>query len=219
MGNVEVVVFSRDYERYNTLLQEEAKLFIRGRVSAEEDKDAKLLCEQIVTFEEAAQAQANGEQIFRNRSWGEQRSGGRGTWNGSRNGGSVGSGFQSNRGTMWTNTVPSGQGTSWKNTVPGIPVGQDVRETASGGSNGNHGNKKLPEGIWIQFADQNSYNTREQELLELLADSDGSDDVVIYVKNPKSMKVLPPNRRVNADEALAEKLSTAFGGENVKIMK
>ena len=219
VGNVEVVVFSRDYERYNTLLQEEAKLFIRGRVSAEEDKDAKLLCEQIVTFEEAAQAQANGEQIFRNRSWGEQRSGGRGTWNGSRNGGSVGSSFQSNRGTMWTNTVPSGQGTSWKNTVPGIPAGQDVRETGSGGSNGNHGNNKLPEGIWVQFTDQDSYIAREQELFELLADSDGSDDVVIYVKNPKSMKVLPPNRRVNADEALAEKLRTAFGGENVKIMK
>ena len=207
VGNVEVVVFSRDYECYSTLLQEEAKLFIRGRVSVEEDKDAKLLCEQIVTFEEAAQAEEGGEQLFRNRAWGGLRSGSRGTWNGSRDGGNVVASFRGS------------QATTWRNTVPDMSAGQDIQVAGKSGGNRDKGNKKLPEGIWVQFADQGSYIAREQELLELLADSDGSDDVVIYVKNPKSMKVLPPNRRVNADEALAEKLKAAFGEENVKIMK
>ena len=41
IGNVEVVVFPQVYERYNTLLTEDAKVFIRGRVSLEEDKDGK----------------------------------------------------------------------------------------------------------------------------------------------------------------------------------
>ena len=42
IGNVEVVVFPQMYERYSTLLVEDAKVFIRGRVSLEEDKDGKL---------------------------------------------------------------------------------------------------------------------------------------------------------------------------------
>ena len=54
VGNVEVVVFPKDYERLGSQLAEEARVFIKGRVSVEEDKDAKLICEQIVSFEEAA---------------------------------------------------------------------------------------------------------------------------------------------------------------------
>ena len=54
VGSVEVVIFPRDYEQYSALLAEDAKLFIRGRVSVEEDKDAKLICEQIVSFDQAA---------------------------------------------------------------------------------------------------------------------------------------------------------------------
>ena len=53
IGNVEVVVFPQVYERYNTLLTEDAKVFIRGRVSLEEDKDGKLICDQIISFEDA----------------------------------------------------------------------------------------------------------------------------------------------------------------------
>ena len=56
IGNVEVVVFPQVYERYNTLLVEDAKVFIRGRVSLEEDKDGKLICDQIISFEDAQAA-------------------------------------------------------------------------------------------------------------------------------------------------------------------
>ena len=75
----------------------------------------------------------------------------------------------------------------------------------------------MPCGIWIQFPTPESYQASEKELLDVIADSDGSDDVVIFVKNPKSYKVLPPNRRVKADLELAEKLGEFFGKENVKI--
>ena len=51
VGSVEVIVFPRDYERYGNAVMEDSKVFIRGRVSVEEDKDAKLVCEQITTFE------------------------------------------------------------------------------------------------------------------------------------------------------------------------
>lgn len=51
-GIVEIVVFPRDYEKYKALLVEENKVLIRGKVNAEEDKDAKLILSDLVPFEE-----------------------------------------------------------------------------------------------------------------------------------------------------------------------
>ena len=52
-GSVEVIVFPRDYEKYAAKLQEDAKVFITGRTSVEEDKDGKIILESMMTFEEA----------------------------------------------------------------------------------------------------------------------------------------------------------------------
>ena len=52
VGNVEVIVFPKDYEKYSSKIQEDSKVFIKGRVSVEEDKDAKLICQNIMTFDE-----------------------------------------------------------------------------------------------------------------------------------------------------------------------
>ncbi len=155
VGNVNVIVFARNYERFGSVLQEDAKVFIRGRVSVEEDRDARLICEQVVTFQQAAEA--GGAPLFQ----------------------------------------------------------QDVRKTR----NRSDGLRKLPQGIWIQFSTQAEYGEQETRLLELLADSDGDDDVVIYVKHPSSIMTLPPNRRVRADEELVRKVAAVYGAENVKIVK
>ena len=53
LGSVEVVVFPRDYEKNQALLSEEAKVFVRGRVNAEEEKNGKLICEKVYSFEDA----------------------------------------------------------------------------------------------------------------------------------------------------------------------
>ena len=156
VGNVEIVVFPKDYERYSAILAEDAKIFVKGRVSVEEDKDAKLICEQIVTFEEAKDTQPG--QLFRN-SYGKGGYGG---------------------------------------------VRQEKVNT-------------VPKGVWIQFADAESYGARERELLDTIADSDGNTDVVIFLKSNKAIKVLPPNLRVNADEELRQKLSAVFGEENIRF--
>ena len=50
LGTVEIIVFPRDYEKYRPLLCEDAKIYVRGRVSASEDQQAKLICEKIVAF-------------------------------------------------------------------------------------------------------------------------------------------------------------------------
>ena len=52
VGSVEVIVFPKDYERYGNSIVEDGKIFVKGRVSLEEDKDAKLICEQITPFEQ-----------------------------------------------------------------------------------------------------------------------------------------------------------------------
>ena len=54
LGSVEVIVFPGQYERFGRDIVEDNKVFIRGRVSAEEEKDGKLICEQITPFENIA---------------------------------------------------------------------------------------------------------------------------------------------------------------------
>lgn len=128
LGIVEVVVFPRDYERNSQKLVEENKVFVRGRVSLEEDKDGKLICERITAFDE------------------------------------------------------------------------------------------IPRKLWIKFKDKEDYQQGEEELLSLLADSDGNDSVIIYIESLKAMKKLPPNRNVCADEELAQKLGARYGKDNIKIV-
>ena len=53
VGTVEVVVFPRDYEKNIQHMNVDDKVFIQGRVSAEDDKASKLICESIYSFEDA----------------------------------------------------------------------------------------------------------------------------------------------------------------------
>ena len=52
VGSVEVIVFPKDYERNSVKLSEDSKVFIKGRVSIEEERDGKLILESITAFED-----------------------------------------------------------------------------------------------------------------------------------------------------------------------
>ncbi|MDD3402108.1 MAG: DNA polymerase III subunit alpha [Hespellia sp.] len=52
VGTAEIVVFPRDYEKNRVYLETDSKVFIRGRVSEEDDKPSKLICEKILPFEQ-----------------------------------------------------------------------------------------------------------------------------------------------------------------------
>ena len=52
LGTVEIVVFPRDYEKNREYLEVDQKVFVKGRVSEEEEKASKLICEKIVPFEQ-----------------------------------------------------------------------------------------------------------------------------------------------------------------------
>ncbi len=52
VGSVEVLVFPRDFELCRDRLVEEAKVFVRGRVSLGEEPAGKLICEQLTPFDQ-----------------------------------------------------------------------------------------------------------------------------------------------------------------------
>ena len=129
VGSVEVIVFPRDYEKNASMLNVDSKVFVSGRISAEEDRASKLILEKIVPFD--------------------------------------------------------------------IPKKE----------------------LWIQFSDMEEYNRREQELYRALMDSEGEDEVIIYVRKEKKKKILPASRNVHVSDLLLEKLSRDFGEKNVKAVQ
>ena len=128
-GTVEVIIFPRDYEKYQRYLNADEKVFVVGRASVEDDKDGKIICERIVPFDE---------------------------------------------------------------------TGCD---------------------IWFQFATMEEYKEKEKVLMDILRDSDGNDEVVIYVANPKAIKRLGKNNTVGVNEELLQTLIQFLGEKNVKVVE
>jgi len=187
VGTVEVVVFPRDYEKYAPLLVEDSKVFIKGRISVEEEKDGKLICEQIVAFEDALK----GGPLFENR-YGRTGNNNRGAGN------------------TWQGRGAYGQ-------QPGGSNGAVNRSEASASGNSPQKLTKLPDGVWVQFATVAAFEAAEKILYEVTADSEGEDALVVFIKETKGIKVLPPNRNVCANEELKGRLEAVFGAENVKF--
>lgn len=182
-GSVEVIVFPKSYVTFNSKLTDEAKVFVRGRVSAEEERDAKLLCEDVASFEEAADKQP--DELFAAKRFADSRP-------------KYGSNLGRSNGYTRNNTPNTNA-----NTGAGSGNGIVIPKT----------------GLFIQFATQEEYDRAEQNMYELLADSDGNDDVIIFIKESKNLKVLPPNRRVRANDLLREKLAEVYGESNVVVKK
>ncbi|MSS62759.1 DNA polymerase III subunit alpha [Velocimicrobium porci] len=50
LGTVEVIIFPKDYEKNKSLLVEDEKVFIQGKVAVEEDRGGKVICQKIIPF-------------------------------------------------------------------------------------------------------------------------------------------------------------------------
>ena len=190
VGVLEIIVFPKSYMEYAALLQEDCKVFVRGRVSVKEDRDGNpvcnLICEQMISFEEAKEKQGP---IFQMGRPGNGQGGRQGGYRGDQGAGN----WQAGGGSAQA----GGQG-------GGNPQSRPTART-------------LPKGVWVQFDSVDDYKAREGELFDLIADSDGNDNVVIFLRDTKQIRLLPANRCVNADDALKAKLSAIFGEENVKF--
>lgn len=205
VGNVEVVVFPKDYEKYSALLMEDAKVFIKGRTSVEEEKDGKLICEQIVSFEDAVQG---GELFHKKYGYGKGGNNGGQPYSGRNSWGYSQSGYGGNGASNGTGQPISGASGTQQ-------VG--MADTPAGGNAARPQAKKLPDGVWIQFATVADFEASERKLYDTIADSEGNDQVVIFIKENKAIKILPPNRNVCANMELQMRLGEVFGAENVKF--
>ena len=52
VGNLEVIIFPKIYEKCSSILNVDEKVFIKGRAVTEEEKNGKLICEKIYSFDD-----------------------------------------------------------------------------------------------------------------------------------------------------------------------
>lgn len=74
-----------------------------------------------------------------------------------------------------------------------------------------------PRKLWIKLRNKAEYDTLEVEIRQLLADSDGKDEVVIYLAEEKQMKSLGRSQTVNAEGILLDQLKEKFGDDSIVV--
>lgn len=73
--------------------------------------------------------------------------------------------------------------------------------------------------LWLQFATKDEFEQKQSALFALLKESDGVDELVVYVANPKAMRKYGPNYTINANAELLAKLYDFLGEKNVKCVE
>ncbi len=74
-----------------------------------------------------------------------------------------------------------------------------------------------PRKLWIKLRNKEEHDALEVEIRELLADSDGRDEVVIYLAEEKQMKSLGRSHTVNAEGILLDLLKEKLGDDSVVV--
>ena len=77
---------------------------------------------------------------------------------------------------------------------------------------------EIPRKVWLKFPNMDSYISQEKQLFDSIAQSDGNDTIVIYLEDSKQMKTLPPNRNIEADGEVLERLRGMLGENNVRVV-
>ena len=77
----------------------------------------------------------------------------------------------------------------------------------------------VPREVWLQFATKEAYAAQESQLYAILHDSDGNDEVVIYVTSEKAVKRLGKHLTVHANTELLNTLTNFVGEKNVKVVE
>jgi DNA polymerase-3 subunit alpha len=79
--------------------------------------------------------------------------------------------------------------------------------------------ESVPKELWIQFATKEEFLAKEEILYQMIRESDGRDQVVIYIKEPKAIKRLPRNQSIQINKELVRHLATYFDEKNVKVVE
>jgi len=69
--------------------------------------------------------------------------------------------------------------------------------------------------LWIKYESKDAYANDEKWLMDVLSESDGNDNVIIYVADTRQIKRLGRNYSVDASDELMIKLAQHLGEKNV----
>ena len=72
--------------------------------------------------------------------------------------------------------------------------------------------------MWIKFKNIAEYEDKKALLMEDLKESEGRDQVILYIEETRQMSKLPARQNVEVTPQLLEVLSADFGAENVKVV-
>ena len=72
--------------------------------------------------------------------------------------------------------------------------------------------------LWVRYKDRAAYEADIASLMLDLGNSEGQDRVKIYLEKEKQFKRMGENWKVNADDALAERIRSRLGEENVQVV-
>ncbi len=73
--------------------------------------------------------------------------------------------------------------------------------------------------LWLQFPTKEKFTENEQTLYDMLRDSDGNDEVVIYVASPRAVKRLGKNFNIRIEPGLVNNLTNFLGENNLKVVE
>lgn len=77
----------------------------------------------------------------------------------------------------------------------------------------------MPKHLWLRFKDKEAYFKAEDDIRNIISESDGTDNVSIYLETEKAIKHLPMSMSVCADKALLNSLYVRFGRDNVQVVE
>jgi DNA polymerase-3 subunit alpha len=72
--------------------------------------------------------------------------------------------------------------------------------------------------LWVRFDTMRDFKTAEQKLMQAISESEGRDQVVLYIAEGKLKKELPAEYNVKANEELLSKLYDEFVRNNIKVV-
>jgi DNA polymerase-3 subunit alpha len=77
----------------------------------------------------------------------------------------------------------------------------------------------IPNELWLQFEDQETYSRLIDSVMDKLRNSDGKDMIVMYLKAERKLKRLSENWAVDASGQLLDSLYQILGEKNVKVVQ
>ena len=76
---------------------------------------------------------------------------------------------------------------------------------------------QVPRKLWLRFRDDAGYLARQKELMQIIEENGGRDQVILYIEEGRKKRVLPPGQGVRADDQLLAKLHRIFEKKDVIV--